>query len=71
MRIPSALLACALVAGAAVSAHAQRLPAALSDAQIANVCKKISFKRHPPGQMSTAMREAKIELCIRNKGWLE
>jgi hypothetical protein len=67
------LLVCALVAGAAVPAHAQQFPSAstLTEAQLAALCKKISFHRHPPGQMATTMREVAIERCVKNKGWLE
>jgi hypothetical protein len=73
MRIPVCLLVCALVASAAVPAHAVQLPPApaLTEAQIAARCKAASFARNPPGQMSKTMRELAIERCTKNKGFLD
>jgi len=34
-------------------------------------CKAASFARWGPGSLSTAMRNAEIERCIRNKGFLD
>jgi hypothetical protein len=73
MRIPVRLLVCALVASAAVPAHAAQPPPApaLTEAQITARCKAASFARNPPGQMSKTMRELAIERCIKNKGFLD
>jgi hypothetical protein len=73
MRIPVRLLVCAVVASAAVPAHAVQLPPApaLTEAQIAAKCKAASFARNPPGQMSKTMRELAIERCTKNKGFLD
>jgi hypothetical protein len=73
MRIPVRLLVCAVVASAAVPAHAVQLPPApaLTEAQIAARCKAASFARKPPGQMSKTMRELAIERCTKNKGFLD
>jgi hypothetical protein len=73
MRIPVRLLACALLASAVAPAHAvQPAPApALTEAQIAARCKARSFARHPPGTLSTTMRQMGIDRCIKNKGFLD
>ena len=73
MPIPFRLVVCAFVVGAVVPARAVQLPPApaLSEAQLAAKCKAASFARHPPGQMSTTMRELQIERCIKNKGFLD
>jgi hypothetical protein len=34
-------------------------------------CKAASFARRGPGTWSTAMRDAEIQRCIRNKGFLD
>ncbi len=34
-------------------------------------CKAGSFARRGPGTMSTAMRNAEIQRCIKNKGFLD
>jgi hypothetical protein len=50
-------------------ASAQVKPVQLTaDQIIAQRCKAISFARHPPGQMSTTMRELQIDRCIKNGG---
>ena len=73
MRISAGLLACALLASAALPARAAQLPpaSALTDAQIAAKCKARWFARHPPGQTSTTMRQMAIDRCIKNKGFLD
>ena len=73
MRIPVRLLACALLAIAVVPAHAvQPAPGpALTEAQITARCKAKSFARHPPGTLSTTMRQMGIDRCIKNKGFLD
>ena len=73
MPIPFRLVVFAFVVGAVVPARAVQLPPApaLSEAQLAAKCKAASFARHPPGQMSTTMRELQIERCIKNKGFLD
>ena len=73
MRISLRLLACALVASAAVPARAVQLPPqpALTDAQLTARCKAKSFARHPPGTMSNTMRELAIDRCVKNKGFLD
>jgi hypothetical protein len=43
-----------------------------TDAQnYAAKCKAASFARWGPGTLSTAMRNAEIQRCIRNKGFLD
>ena len=73
MRIAFCLAVCAVTACVVAPAHAVQLPPApaLSEAQLAAKCKAASFARHPPGQMSTTMRELQIERCIKNKGFLD
>jgi hypothetical protein len=73
MNIPVRLLACALVVGAVVPAHAVQLPPApaLTEAQLTARCKAKSFARHPPGAMSNTMRELAIDRCVKNKGFLD
>ena len=71
MRIPLRLLVCVLVACAVLPARAAQPAPALTDAQLAAKCKKASFARRPPGQMSTTMRDLQIERCIKNKGFLD
>jgi hypothetical protein len=34
-------------------------------------CKAASFARRGPGTLSTAMRNAEIQRCIKNKGFLD
>ena len=34
-------------------------------------CKAASFARWGPGTLSTAMRNAEIQRCIKNKGFLD
>jgi len=40
------------------------------EAALAARCKAASFKRRPPGQMATTMRELQIRRCIKNGGTL-
>ena len=43
-----------------------------TDAQnYAAKCKAASFARWGPGTLSTAMRNAEIQRCIKNKGFLD
>ena len=37
----------------------------------AALCKALSFKRRGPGTLSDAMRNAEIQRCIKNKGFLD
>jgi len=37
----------------------------------AALCKAASFARWGPGTLSTAMRNAEIQRCIKNKGFLD
>jgi hypothetical protein len=73
MAIRFRFLVCVLVAGAIAPAQAAQLPPApaASEAALAAKCKAASFARHPPGQMSTTMRDLQIERCIKNKGFLD
>jgi hypothetical protein len=34
-------------------------------------CRQASFARRGPGTLSTAMRNAEIQRCIKNKGFLD
>ena len=73
MGIPVRLLAYALLVSAVVPARSAPLqPApALTEAQITARCKAKSFARHPPGTLSTTMRQMGIDRCIKNKGFLD
>jgi hypothetical protein len=67
MRMHVALIALVLVgtAGPAV---------ADSNSNVQNYaakCKAASFARWGPGTLSSAMRNAEIERCIKNKGFLD
>jgi hypothetical protein len=62
------LLVVAVTAGAIIPASAdfnseQRFYAAK--------CKAASFARRGPGTLSTGMRNAEIQRCIKNKGFLD
>ena len=68
MRLWMTILTAALVVGAATPAACEnggdpRLYAAK--------CKAASFARRGPGTLSSAMRNAEIERCIKNKGFLD
>jgi hypothetical protein len=66
MRLPLAVTICALIGFAE--------PAAADNAQTlayAAKCKAASFARRGPGTLSTALRDAEIQRCIKNKGFLD
>jgi len=68
MRSKIALLVLVLVVGAAAPAAADFN----NDTRpFAQQCKAASFARRGPGTLSTAMRTAEIQRCIKNKGYLD
>src|SRR5580704_3750724 len=67
MRLQLGLLILVFVVGAAVPATADYKNDTHPYAQ---QCKAASFARRGPGTLSNAMREAEIQRCIKNKGFL-
>jgi hypothetical protein len=67
MRVHVALIALVLVgiAGPAVADPNNNVQ------NYAAKCKAASFARWGPGTLSSAMRNAEIERCIKNKGFLD
>jgi hypothetical protein len=67
MRLQLGLLILVFVVGAAVPATADYKNDTHPYAQ---QCKAASFARRGPGTLSNAMRDAEIQRCIKNKGFL-
>jgi hypothetical protein len=68
MRLWLACLVAALVIGSVLPANADFN----TDMQpYAAKCKAASFARRGPGTLSNAMRNAEIQRCIKNKGFLD
>ena len=58
----------AVIAGAIVPARAYETP---EQRVYAAKCKAASFARRGPGTLSNAMRNAEIQRCIKNRGFLD
>lgn len=62
----------AVIVLALVSAVEPAAAASKADQQMyAARCKAASFARRPPGTLSSAMRNAEIQRCTNNKGFLD
>ena len=67
MRVSIAVIVFALVSAVAPSAAASKADQQMYTAK----CKAASFARRGPGVLSSAMRNAEIQRCINNKGFLD
>ena len=68
MRLLLACLVSTLIVGSVLPANADYN----TDTQpFAAKCKAASFARRGPGTLSNAMRNAEIQRCIKNRGFLD
>lgn len=67
MRVCIAVIVVALVGALEPAAAATQA----DQQQFAAICRAKSFARRPPGVLSSTMRNAEIQRCIANKGFLD